>query len=1126
MLIPGTKSFAQNAKVNIVANNISISELISKIEEQTDYLFVYNKNEIDASRKVDVKSRNETVSSILSTAFKGTNVTFTQEGNHIVLSNKTTPLPAPAKQNKKGITGSVTDAYGEALVGATLVSLSSKQGAVTDANGNFNVLASVGEVLEVIYLGMKPQEIIVTDANEYNIVMEEKGNTLDEVTVVAFARQKKESVISAISTIKPSELKVPSSNLTTALGGRLAGIISYQQSGEPGRDNANFFIRGVTTFGYKTNPLILIDNIELTADDLARLNVDDIAQFSIMKDATATALYGARGANGVILVTTKEGKEGKAKISVRIENSVSAPVQMVKMADPITYMRLANEAVITRNPLGVPPYSQSKIDNTIKGTNAYYYPTTDWYNELFNDYTMNQRVNMNISGGGTVARYYIAASYYKDNGVLKMDKQNDFNSNISIDKYSVRSNINIDISKTTEVIVRVHGSFDNYTGPLDNGDELFSKVMRTDPVSFPRSYPGTGDDTHILFGNDRTGTYINPYADMLKGYKEYSRNMVLAQGEVKQKLDIVTKGLNARLLINTTNYSFADATRAYSPFYYIASGYDRLTDSYSLTEVNSKGENRGTEGLKYTEGDKEVINTTYAELAVNYNRDFGKHGVSAMLVGILQNKKVTSTSKEKQLTNDKKSLILGFLPYRNEGISGRFTYAFDSRYFTEFNFGYNGSERFYKTDRFGFFPSVGLGYVISNESFWEPFSKKINKLKLKATYGLVGNDDIGDEGNRFFYMSNVNDDDGDKSQQFGKNYEYGGNGISVQRYANNSITWETAKKTNLGFELGLLNQFELQADFFHEYRDNIMNDRSLPTTMGLMAKARSNLGEASSRGVDISLDYSYITNKNFWLSSRANFTYATSRYEKWEEPDYATFGMPYRSRVGKNLSQEWGYIAERLFIDEEDVVNSPTQQDGIYGAGDIKYKDINRDGIINDGDLVFLGFPTTPEITYGFGASAGYRGFDLSVFFQGNARSSFFLDPKKIAPFIDTNEKDNITSRNALLAVIADNHWSEGNRNLYAFWPRLSDKPIENNFKKSTWWMHDGSFFRVKTLELGYSLPEKWMKKAGMSSCRIYVTGNNLLCISKFKLWDPEMGDNGLGYPIQRVFNAGVNINF
>lgn len=1017
---------------------------------------------------------------------------------------------------RKEVSGVIVDEMNVPVAGATITVKNSTRGCITDIDGRYTISVNVGDELLVNFLGYQTAEIKITsDKNEYNVQLKQKIDELEEVTVVAFAKQKKESVISSVTTVKPSELKAPTSNLTTALAGRMSGLIAYQTSGEPGKDNAQFFIRGVTTFGYKTDPLILIDNVELTSEDLARLNVDDIASFSIMKDATATALYGARGANGVILVTTKEGKEGKATVSFRVENSLSTPVDMVDLADPITYMRLHNEAVRTRNPLGVLPYSESKIANTMKGTNPYVYPAVNWYDELFNDYTMNQRVNMSVSGGGKVARYYIAASFNNDNGVLKNNGANNFNNNISLKKYSIRSNININLTKTTEAVVRFQGNFDSYSGPLDGGDGLFSKVMRANPVLFPKYYPAPSEySSHIYFGNYTGGKYINPYADMVKGYKNYDRTLVLAQFELKQNLDFITKGLSVRGLMSTTRYVYSDISRAYSPYYYMATGYDQMKDTYKLEALNP---NDGRENLEAGSPWKDIQNTTYIELAANYNRDFDKHGVSAMLVYTMRNQQ-NSNYENLQLS----------LPHRNLGLSGRFTYSYDKRYFAEFNFGYNGSERFSKNERFGFFPSVGAGYLISNEEFWKPVRKVISKLKLKATYGLVGNDAIGDDNDRFYYLSNVNMSDDGRGQDFGSNFGNHLSGISISRYGNDLITWETAKKLNLGFELNLFDKLEIQADFFHEKRSNILMERSfIPGTMGLAAPIKANVGEASGKGVDISMDYSHIINKDWWLQGRANFTYAVSEYLKVEEPDYELAGTPWRSLVGQNLSQRFGYIAERLFIDEDDVKNSPKQEfGGVVMAGDIKYKDINGDGKITDDDQVPIGLPMTPKITYGFGLSAGYKNFDLSVFFQGNAQSSFWLDPVSISPFIDTDNDGSIISNNALLDVIATDHWSEDNRNIYAFWPRLGNEVSANNTQCSTWWMQNGSFLRLKSLEIGYSLPEKLIRKWGLNAIRLYFNGSNLLTWSKFKLWDPEMGANGLGYPIQRVYNIGLNVNF
>lgn len=1018
-------------------------------------------------------------------------------------------------QQQKEVKGVIFDEMNSPVAGATITVKNSTRGCITDIDGKFTISVAEGDELLVNFLGYQTAVVKVNSEIFYNVHLQLKVDELEEVTVVAFAKQKKESVISSVATVKPAELKVPSSNLTTALAGRMAGLIAYQTSGEPGKDNAQFFIRGVTTFGYKTDPLILIDNVELTSEDLARLNVDDIASFSIMKDATATALYGARGANGVILVTTKEGKEGKAKVSFRVENSLSTPVEMVSLADPITYMRLHNEAVRTRNSLGVLPYSESKIANTIKGMNPYVYPAVDWYNELFKKSTMNQRANMSISGGGTVARYYIAASFNNDTGVLRVNGKNNFNNNISLKKYSVRSNININLTKTTEAIIRFQGNFDSYSGPLDGGDGLFSKVMKASPVLFPKYYPAFNDYAgHIYFGNYTGSNYINPYADMVKGYKNYDRTLVLAQAELKQNLDFITEGLNIRGLMSTTRYVYSDISRAYGPYYYMVSSYNQNDDTYQLEALNP---NSGYENVEAGSPYKDIQTTTYVELSASYNHTFGMHGVSGMLVYTMRNQQ-NSNYENLQLS----------LPHRNLGLSGRFTYAYDQRYFVEFNFGYNGSERFSKNERFGFFPSIGLGYLVSNEKFWKPVENVISKLKLKATYGLVGNDAIGDDKDRFYYLSNVNMNNDKRGQDFGLNFGNHLNGITVTRYGNDLITWETAKKLNVGFELNLFNKLEIQADFFHERRSNILMDRAyVPSTMGLSAGIKANVGEATGKGIDISMDYSHSVDKDLWFQGRANFTYAVSKYENVEEPDYALAGTPWRSLKGQNLSQQYGYIAERLFIDEEDVKNSPVQEfGGVVMAGDIKYKDINGDGKITDDDRVPIGYPKTPKITYGFGLSAGYKNLDISVFFQGNALNSFWLDPSALSPFIDTDNDNSTIARNALLDVIARDHWSEENRNIYAFWPRLGNEVSLNNTQCSTWWMQDGSFLRLKSLEIGYSFPENWIRKCGLNMARVYLNGTNLLTFSKFKLWDPEMGSNGLGYPIQRVFNIGLNINF
>ena len=1004
------------------------------------------------------------------------------------------------------ITGTITDANdGTTIPGVNILIKGTTTGVATDATGNFSIRVDNSNVTLVFtFIGYVKQEIPLAGKTTLKVALVQEINTLDEVAIVAFSTQKKSSVIASISTIKPSELKVPSSNLTTALSGRMAGIIAYQRSGEPGKDYAQFFIRGVTTFGYKKDPLILIDGIELTSQDLARMQPDDIASFSIMKDASATALYGARGANGVIYVTTKEGVEGPARISIRFENSISQATKNIQLADPITYMEMGNEAVKTRDPLGIQPYSQEKIEKTIAGVDPVLYPTTDWYKSLFNDHTTSLRFNMNINGGGKIARYYISSTYNQDNGAMKVDKKNNFNSNIKLRQFQLRSNMNVNLTNSTVIKFIFNATLDNYRGPIDGGADLYNKVMRTNPVYFLPSYePDLAHQytEHILFGNFGKGNYLNPYAEMVKGYKDYKENRILAQMELNQDLSSITKGLSVRIIGNGNQYSFFDIRRFYNPYYYKPI-INPETGEYTLISLNPT---TGTEYLSYEEGQKQISSVYYLEGAMQYNRKFSKiHDVSGLLV----------TTMRDELIGNSGSLQKS-LPYRNMGLSGRFTYGYNDKYFAEFNFGYNGSERFAEDKRFGFFPSVALGWIASNEAFFAPVKNTISKLKFKASYGLVGNDAIGGPDDRFFYLSQVNMADASRGGTFGKNFNYYQPGVSIDRYANDQITWETARKLNLGIELELFKKFELQADVFQDKRSNILMDRITLASMGLQADVRANVGSARGKGIDISANYNETMGNNWWFQLISNFTYATSKITEIEEPDYSD--TPWLSRVGKSIDQNWGYIAERLFVDENEVNNSPEQTFGEYMAGDIKYKDVNGDDRISGLDMVPIGHPFRPEIVYGTGITMGYKSFDFSIFFQGLARESFWIDPYASSPFVNEQQ---------LLQVWSESYWSEDHRDSYARWPRLSNSYIDNNNQINTWFMQNGAFLRLKSLEIGYSLPKSLITKMKMTRCRFYVSSTNLLTFSKYKLWDPEVGGNGLGYPIQKVINFGIHTDF
>ncbi len=1014
---------------------------------------------------------------------------------------------------ERTITGRVSDINEVGIIGASVKVKGTTIGTVTDMAGHFVLtVPNNNAILEITSVGYTSEEVPVKGLEEVRVTLYESTSDMEEVVITAFGTQKKESVVSAISTVTPKDLKIPSSNLTTAFAGRLSGVIAYQRSGEPGLDNAEFFIRGITSFSAsgKKDPLILIDGVEMTTNDLARLNVDDIASFSVMKDASAAALYGARGANGVILVTTKEGTSDRLSINLRAEQSTSFNTELVGLADPITYMRLHNEAVRTRDAMVPLPYSSSKIRETALGSDPIRYPSVNWYDYLIEDHATNRRLNLNLTGGGQAVQYYLSANYQNDQGILKESKENLFNNNINVDRVQIRSNVTIQFAPTTTGKVRAYGAFDDMTGPRDGGADVFHQARNATPIRFLPYYPADEANqatNHTLFGmGSELGQYVNPLARVVSSFKESKQSMMLLQLEMDHKFTGGLDGFFIKGTYNTMRNAYYSLFRGYSPFYYTPA--NTLDNTYQLVALNPDG---GTEYLTYSDGSRTVTASHYGEMRLGYNRTFNDvHDINALLVGTIRNE--ASAADLDLRVSDR---LQASLPRRNISSAGRIAYGYDSRYFLELNYGYNGTERFAKNNRFGFFPSVGAGWMVSNEKFMSSMENVITTLKLRATYGKVGNDQIGSTYDRFFYLSQVNM--GGPGYWFGMDRDYR-SGISIDRYANDLITWEIATKTNLGLELGLFGDLTLLTDFFWETRENILQTRvDIPTTMGLRTTPQANVGVAAGKGFETELKYQRTFASGLWAVVNGTFTYATGRFKEYEEPDYSD--VPWRSRIGLKLSQPMGYIAERLFIDEEEVNNSPTQLFGEYGAGDIKYKDINNDGVINTDDMVPIGYPTTPEIIYGAGFSLGYKAFDFSAFFQGSARSSFFISPNAITPFLNQGQR-------GLLQYIADDHWSETNRNLEAFWPRLSEYAIVNNNQTSTHWLRNGSFVRLKSAEFGYTLPEKLTERVNIRMLRFYVSGTNLLHWSKFKMWDPEMAGNGLGYPVQRVINFGVNFQF
>ena len=1079
----------------------TVKEVLDYIEKNSEFIFFYYNKAIDTKRNVCLSVKDKPITIILDQLFKGTDVRYEIKDRQISLKKGLEVRhPQDKKQQKRKLVGSVVDAStNEPLVGVSIqVKNASGLGTITDLEGKFSIDVSNNTELIFSYIGYKPQTLAVDVLGVLNVKMQSDNENLDEVVIVGAGTQKKVSVTGAISAVKGGELRVPSSSLTSNFAGKLAGVIASTNSGEPG-STSDFYIRGVGTFGGRATPLILLDDVEISTGDLNNLPAESIESFSILKDASATAIYGARGANGVMLITTKTGAENtKTRINVSVENSFQHSMNRVEYVDGARWMELYNEALLTRIPTATPRYSTEVIEYTRNGVSPYVYPNVDWYNLMFKNSNMNQRANINMQGGASRVTYYMGIQANHDTGQLKVPKSYSFDSNISRWNYVFQNNISYRPTSTTKIDLHLNAQFGSLSSPGDSTSSLFDAVYNANPVAFPAVFPAEEGDTHIRFGSAvLTGSKLrtNPYAKMMRTFSESHYSTINTSLKLNQQLDFITKGLNTTMLINMKAYSSSSYTNTLEPYYYgiIESSLDPADPTFYMNQRLQKGTDYISQGGIQRLSDK----TFYFDARINYNRRFADHTISGMLMYM-----------QREFRND-------VLPNRNQGLSGRFTYDYQNKYFVEFNFGYNGTERLDSGMRFEFFPAMSLGYAISNEAFWESLANTINHLKVRGSYGLVGSDETGSSAGaaHFLYRNEVNVTGGgtfltgvNQANAVSKQ------GPVVNRYAVENGCWERAKKMNIGLDMELFNQISLNIDFFHERRNRILQKRgSWPSIMGYASAIPwSNIGEVDNRGIELSLKWTRELIKDMHMELRGNFTYAKNKYIYKDEPDY-----PYvwQLETGKPLSATYGYIADGLFRDEEDIRNSASQKNlnSTVMPGDIKYRDINGDGIITDTDQIMLSrYGNIPQIQYGFGLNINYKHFDFGVFFNGSAKRSLMIND--IAPFCsDESNQD----RN-LMKFIADDHWSEKNPNPNASYPRLgvTNSQIANNLVKSSFWLRNGNFLRFKTLEFGYSFP----------FCRVYISGDNLAVWSPFKLWDPELSWNA--YPLQRTVNIGAQFNF
>lgn len=1019
------------------------------------------------------------------------------------------------------LTGKVVDENGVPLPGVNVIIQGSHRGVATNMDGIYKVKVKKNDVLRFSFIGYKDEFVAVKGKRTLNVDLRPDVNQLQEVQVVAFGSQKKESVVSSITSIKPGDLRTSSSDLTTSFAGKIPGMVAWQTGGLPGaltedEMNTKFYIRGITSFqsGANTDPLILIDGVESSKLELSRLVVEDIESFNVMKDASATAMYGARGANGVILVTTKKGEEGTVYTSVRYEAIFTQPTQQIDVVSPQEYMQYYNQAIMTRNPGATPKYSQERI--SLAGDPrfpSWAYPANDWYSTLFKDMNVNHHVGVNIRGGSKIMQYYVSLNYNRDTGMLKTDKLNQFDVNINNNTLSFRTNLTVDLKPGIRLLLNTATNWDKYHGPLKSVNEAYALAFNASPVDFAPTYPG--DDTyswpHIRFGvspGDNSED-SNPYATLHKGYLERDRYSTTTRLEYIHNLSKLVKGLELRANVALAKTGYYSTPYETKPFLYSLKSYDQETGKHYLNAENPDKANRTLQmGEKASQ-----TNTQLAyELRAYHTAAWGDHQTSLTLVGNAQ-----------QVTTTEGDQVLESMERRNMGLSMRGTYGFKDRYFAEASFGYNGSERFAKKNRFGFFPAVGGAYVVSKEKFWKPLEKVIPFMKLRATWGKVGNDGVINRP-RFVYLPNI-------VQQGHANPRPGSdlttNGYEIQSYGNENIQWEIAEQVNFGLETKLFNGLiDIQLDAYQEIRHNILDYRLvIPANMGLKYYQLDNIGKARSRGIDFSGKIQHAFTPDFWVILNTTFTYNKSTFLELEE----AADKPYwQKKVGHDLSQQIGYIAEGLFADQAEIDNAPTQS-GDVQPGDIRYRDVNGDGVISIEDAVHIGYPTTPQIIYGFNGFISYKGIEFNFAFQGSGNRSFFIDPQAISPFYGNK---------AMLRAIADDHWSADNMNRNAFWPRLSPNNIiyhnqEENRQAnssetvySTFFMRECRFLRCTALEVAYNIPQKWLKKRGVKNLKFYVRTTNPFIISNFKLWDVELGSSGFNYPIQKSYSLGLNFSF
>ena len=1111
-------NYSQFKTLSVSMSNSTLREVLKTIEKSSQFVFFYLDDAVNLERKVSIDSKNKNIEEILSELFEGTSCTYRISDRQIFISGKA-PASTEQQQNKRKISGRVTDIKGEPLIGVNVTVDGDANGSITNMDGLYEIFVTKKSVvLKFTYIGFKTSEIRTNaSTNIYDVTLEEQVNELEETVIVGYGTQRKISNIGAQSSMKMEDIKTPSASLTTTLAGRLAGVVAVQRTGEPGKDAADIWIRGISTPN-TSSPLVLVDGVERSFNDI---DPEDIESLTTLKDASATAVYGVRGANGVILIKTKPGKVGKPTVSADYYESFTRFTKMVDLADGITYMNAANEAM--RNDGIATKYTEDQIRNTIAGKDPYLYPNVDWLKEIFNDWGHNRRVNVNVRGGSEKVAYYASVSYFNETGMTVTDKNIDtYDSKMKYSRYNFTTNLNIDVTPTTKVEIGAQGYLGEGNYPAISSADLYNAAMSISPVEYPKMFFVNGEA--FVPGTSTNNNFNNPYSQATRrGYDNLTKNQIYSNLRVTQDLDMLTKGLKltAMYAFDVYNEIHVHQDRAESTYNFLDTSVPYDMNGQPILQRIYEGSNV----LSYkqeTSGNKK----TYLEASLNYDRTFNDdHRVSALFLFNQQSKLLYP-----------KGTLEDAIPYRMMGIAGRATYSWKDRYFAEFNIGYNGAENFSPKHRFGTFPAFGVGWVVSNEKFWQPLSKAVSFLKIRYTDGKVGNSEVSDR--RFMYLDQMKEN-GDYGYKFGPN----GTKWSGYETVNMAVDliWEESRKQDLGIDLKLFNDdLSIVFDLFKERRENILlkREHSIPSFLGYNTSAPyGNIGIIENKGFDGTIEYNKRINKDWVIALRGNVTF---NKDKWIQGELPEQKYEWMNRYGHNINGVKGYVAEGLFTQTEidDMARWESLSDankaitpkpfasqfGTVKAGDIKYKDLNNDGQIDAYDQTYISRGDVPTTVYGFGFTVGWKDLSVGMMFQGVAGAERVLNGSSVNPFNGGGGSGNLYSN------IGD-RWTEENPDQNAFYPRLSygseTTSNINNFQKSTWWVRNMNFLRLKTLQISYNLPKPWVNKVHLKNAAVYVMGTNLFTLSRFKLWDPELNtDNGASYPNTTSYSVGINFTF